>query len=155
MPALMDAHEAQVKHMLGMDPEAFAAWDPSSAEAQFISILRGDTILQDLTIPDLPTGAGHVVSGTFVIQNPFWRTTINCTRTGDQPFTIPRFAFHSINCGPQSRCNGGAMLNIFPDGPATAGMALGPQNSIGKVNGFDRVLIVFSFSLPATAGEAK
>jgi len=144
----MRTDEAHVSHVLRMDPGPFAAWDPNGAEALFIGVLRGDPILQDLTIADLPSTADHLVVGTFIIQNPFWRTTINCTTPGDQPFVIPRHAFHSINCGPQSLCNGNAVLNVLPRGPATVGMTLGTPNSIGKINGFDRVPILFSFTLP-------
>jgi uncharacterized protein (TIGR03437 family) len=152
-PALMRTDEGQVSHVLRMNPEDFAAWDPSSAEQQFIGVLRGDPILQDLVIHNLSTSSDHLVVGTFVVQNPFWRTTISCTTPGDQPFVIPQYVFGSINCGPQSLCNGNAVLNILHRGPSVAGTTLGSENSIGKINGFDRVLIFFSFTLPAAVAK--
>jgi uncharacterized protein (TIGR03437 family) len=153
--ALMRTDEAHVSHVLRMDPEAFAGWNPSAAEAKFMGVFRGDSILQDLTVADLPTTADHLVVGTFIIQNPFWRTTVTCTTPGTAPVVFPRHAFHSINCGPQSRCNGGVVLNIVPRGPSTVGTTFGTPNSIGKINGYDRVMIFFSFTLPATVEPAE
>jgi hypothetical protein len=149
----MKTDEGQVSHVLRMNPEDFAAWDPSNAEQQFIGILRGDPIPQELVINNLSTSSDHLVVGTFVVQNPFWRTTISCTTPGDQPFVIPQHVFGSINCGPQSLCNGNATLNVLHRGPSVAGTTLGSENSIGKINGFDRVLIFFSFTLPAAVAK--
>jgi hypothetical protein len=153
--ALMRADEAHVSHVLRMNPEPFAAWSPSAAEAKFMGVLRGDPIVQDLTITDLPATAENIVLGSFLIQNPFWRTTISCSSRGGGPIVFPRHTFHSINCGPQSRCNGAANLLIVPSSPGSVGMTLGTQNSIGKVNGYDRVMILFSFTLPPTLEAAK
>jgi hypothetical protein len=140
--------QAQISHVLRMDPEAFAAWNPDATEAKFMGVLRGDPILQDLTVTGLPTTADHIVGGTFLIQNPFWRTTINCSARGDGPLVFPRHVFRSINCGPQSRCNGTLTLTVVQRGPVSQGTTTGTPNSIGKVGGFDRVLVFFGFTLP-------
>ena len=146
--ALMRTDGAQVSHVLRMDPEAFAAWSPGATEAKFMGVLRGDPILQDLTVTGLPTSGDHIVGGTFLIQNPFWRTTINCSERGGAPLVFPRHVFRSINCGPQSRCNGTLNLTVIQRGPVSQGTTIGTPNSIGKVGGFDRVLVFFGFTLP-------
>ena len=147
-PTLARTDQAQVSHVLRLDPEVFAAWNPDATEAKFMGVLRGDPILQDLTVTGLPTTADHIVGGTFLIQNPFWRTTINCSARGDAPLVFPRHVFRSINCGPQSRCNGSLSLTVVQRGPVSQGTTIGTPNSIGKVGGFDRVQVFFGFTLP-------
>ncbi len=152
---LMRTDEAHVSHVLRMNPEPFAAWSPSATEGKFMGVLRGDAIVQDLTITDLPATAENIVLATFLIQNPFWRTLINCSSRGGGPVVFPRHAFRTINCGPQSRCNGAANLLIVPSSPGSLGMTVGTPNSIGKVNAYDRVIILFSFTLPPALEPAK
>ena len=150
LSALMRTDESHLDHVLRIDPEPFADWDPAGWQTQIVDILRGGPH-RDLLISDLPTTEDHLVAGSFIFQNAVYKTTVSCTEPGKGPFVIPEYALHSLNCGPLSPCNGFGVLTIFDRRPSTAGMTIGTPNSIGSVEAFDRVRLLFTFNLPEAA----